>query len=245
MDAGRLLCRSRALSPPPPPPLLLEPLPLLEEPPGPQHVSERAGPTAPAPNTHPTPLPPPPPASPRGRASSSRSQSPPRHAPDHGAPTPPTPGTPSYPRLSGSKDSGRTAEPAPPRHPPAAASAPFPAPASTRVASAAPPAASAASCVPAPSRGPRSPQHPALFLPPAHRSPPPFGAPQLPSLSLYLRCRVPCSEKGILRAFSRRRSTFLGQPIRWGWSLAVRLVLPSGSLGTRPARPLGGMGSGR
>ncbi|XP_060247582.1 uncharacterized protein LOC132656532 [Meriones unguiculatus] len=90
MDAGRLLRRSRALSPPPPPPLLLEPLPLLEEPPGPQHVSERAGPAAPAPSTHPTPRPPPQPASPRSRASGSRSQSPPRHAPDGGAPTPST-----------------------------------------------------------------------------------------------------------------------------------------------------------
>ncbi|XP_054948279.1 uncharacterized protein LOC129393146 [Pan paniscus] len=61
MGAGRLSRRSRPLPlplpPPPPPPLLLEPLPLLEEPPGLQHVSERAGPAAPAPSTHPTPLP--------------------------------------------------------------------------------------------------------------------------------------------------------------------------------------------
>lgn len=90
MDAGRLLLRSRALSPPPPPPLLLEPLSLLEEPPGPQHVSERAGPAAPTPSTSPPPFAATPPASPRGRASGSRSQSPPRHAPDNGAPTPNT-----------------------------------------------------------------------------------------------------------------------------------------------------------
>lgn len=81
MGAGRLPRRSRALSPPPPPPPLLEPLPLPEQPPGPQHVSERAEPAAQAPSIHPTPLPLPQ-ANPRGLASGSRSQSGQRHAPN-------------------------------------------------------------------------------------------------------------------------------------------------------------------
>lgn len=54
MGPGHLPCQSCTQSLPPlPPPLLLEPLLLLEQPPGPQHVSEHAEPAAQAPNTHP------------------------------------------------------------------------------------------------------------------------------------------------------------------------------------------------
>ncbi|XP_047681376.1 vegetative cell wall protein gp1-like [Prionailurus viverrinus] len=109
MGAGRLPRRSRALSPPPPPPLLLEPLPLLEQPPGPQHVSERAEPAAPAPSTHPTPLPLPQ-ANPRDLASGSCSQSGQRHAPIlFPPPTPrtlPPPAPPSHRPFCCSGESG-------------------------------------------------------------------------------------------------------------------------------------------
>lgn len=105
MGAGRLPCGSQALSPPPPPPLLLEPLPLLEQPPRPQHVSERAEPAAQAPSIHPTPLPLPQ-ANPRDFASGSCSQSGQRHAPRwFHPPPPPTPRTPSHPQFSGSGES--------------------------------------------------------------------------------------------------------------------------------------------
>lgn len=107
MGAGRLPCGSRALSPPPPPPLLLEPLPLLEQPPRPQHVSERAEPAAQAPSIHPTPLLLPQ-ANPSDFASGSCSQSRQRHAPSwfHPPHLAPTPRTPSHPQFSGSGGSG-------------------------------------------------------------------------------------------------------------------------------------------
>lgn len=107
MGAGRLPRGSQALSPPSPPPLLLEPLPLLEQPPRPQHVSERAEPAAQAPSIHPTPLPLPQ-ANPRDFASGSCSQSGQRHAPSWfhpPPPPPPTPCTPSHPQFSGSGES--------------------------------------------------------------------------------------------------------------------------------------------
>lgn len=107
MGAGRLPRRSCALSPPPPPPPpLLEPLPLLEQPPGPQHVSERAEPAAQAPNTHPTPLPLPQ-ANLRSLASDAGSQSGQRHAPRCPPPSPPPqlPAASSHPQLGGSGES--------------------------------------------------------------------------------------------------------------------------------------------
>lgn len=109
MGAGRLPCGSRALSPPPPPPLLLEPLPLLEQPPRPQHVSERAEPAAQAPSIHPTPLLLPQ-ANPSDFASGSCSQSRQRHAPRWFHPPPPPrpnaphPFPPAVQRLWGVRD---------------------------------------------------------------------------------------------------------------------------------------------
>ncbi|CAI9178135.1 unnamed protein product [Rangifer tarandus platyrhynchus] len=132
MGAGRLPRRSRALSPPPPPPLLLEPLSLLEQLPGPQHVSERAEPAAPAPSTHPTRLPLPR-ANPRGLASGSCSQSGRRHAPLWFPPTPTPPRQLLAPRLhrrfcgSGESRADRQASASPALAVPARASLPEPA----------------------------------------------------------------------------------------------------------------------
>lgn len=108
MGAGRLPCGSRALSPSPPPPLLLEPLSLLEQPPRPQHVSERAEPAAQAPSIHPTPLLLPQ-ANPSDFASGSCSQSQQRHAPSWFHPLPsrpnaPHPFPPAVQRLWGVRD---------------------------------------------------------------------------------------------------------------------------------------------